>query len=143
VLLFPDFHERQVIHGLGAIGNSQRLDVSARNPRFLYNSGGQSETTGRRHAVGKKAGGKKSVIEQVDVIEALRGERPRVDDLDWRTFDPVSLKGGVNAPLATELATYRDRLDDVLRHEGQHVVIKGREIARYFLPVFLSLRHRL
>jgi hypothetical protein len=84
-------------------------------------------------AVSKNAGAKKRVIDEVDAIEASRGERPRVDDLDWRTFDPASLKGGVNAPLAIELVTYRDCLDDLLRHEGQYVVIKGREIVGYFL----------
>jgi hypothetical protein len=83
--------------------------------------------------VSKNAGGKKRVIDEVDAIEASRGERLHVDDLDWRTFDPASPKGGVNAPLAIELVTYRDCLDDLLRHEGQYVVIKGREIAGYFL----------
>ncbi len=42
------------------------------------------------------------------------------------------LEGGARAPLASELITYRDRLDELLRHEGQYVVIKGQEIAGYF-----------
>jgi hypothetical protein len=82
---------------------------------------------------GKKAGGKKAVVEQIDGDEASRGDRRHVDDIDWRTFDPALLKGGVNARLATEFVTYRDRLDDLLAHEGRYVVIKGREIAGYFL----------
>ncbi len=42
------------------------------------------------------------------------------------------LEGGAKAPLATELVTYRDRLDELLQHEGEYVVIKGQEIAGYF-----------
>ena len=48
------------------------------------------------------------------------------------TFDPLMLKGGLKAPLATELVTYRDRLDELLLHEGHYVVIKGRVIAGFF-----------
>jgi hypothetical protein len=104
-----------------AKGDSQGYVILARHLRFMYDIGGQTETAGAI-AVGKKAGGKKPVIEQIDAVEASRGERPRVDNLDWRTFDPASLKGGVNAPLAIELVTYRDRLDDLLRRVGQLIV---------------------
>jgi len=44
-----------------------------------------------------------------------------------------ALAGGqLKAPLATELVTYRDRLDELLCHKGQYVVIKGRVIAGFF-----------
>ncbi len=42
------------------------------------------------------------------------------------------LKGGSHARLVTELLTYRDRLDELLRHEGQYVLIKGRVVAGFF-----------
>jgi hypothetical protein len=72
-----------------------------------------------------------------------KGERPAVDEIvlsggvegdsfDWRTFEPSMLPGGAEAPLAAELATYRDRLDELLRHKGLYVVIKGQEIAGFF-----------
>ena len=80
----------------------------------------------------KKAGETKRAIEQVARGEAPRGGRPQADDFDWRTFDPAMLEGGAEAPLAIELVTYRDRLDELLRHEGQYVVIKGREIAGFY-----------
>ena len=54
------------------------------------------------------------------------------DFFDWRTFEPSMLEGGAKAPLATELVTYRDRLDELLQHKGEYVVIKGREIAGFF-----------
>ena len=41
------------------------------------------------------------------------------------------LEGGIDAPLAAELVTYRDHLDELLKHEGQYVVIKGEEIVGY------------
>jgi hypothetical protein len=80
----------------------------------------------------KPTAGKKMGIEQVVTDEAVKSDRSRADDFDWRSFDPMMLKGGLEAPLATELVTYRDRLDELLRHEGQYVVIKGRVIAGFF-----------
>jgi hypothetical protein len=52
--------------------------------------------------------------------------------IDWRNFDPSSLPGGEEAPLATELVTYRDHLDELLKHKGQFVVIKGKSILGYY-----------
>lgn len=60
---------------------------------------------------------------------AATRDGPRSDLFDWRTFEPSMLEGGARAPLATELITYRDRLDELLQHEGRYVVIKGQEIA--------------
>ena len=80
----------------------------------------------------KKAGEKKRPIEQVAPGKAPRDGRPQADDFDWRTFDPAMLEGGAEAPLAIELVTYRDRLDELLRHEGQYVVIKGTVVAGFF-----------
>jgi hypothetical protein len=54
------------------------------------------------------------------------------DSFDWRTFEPSMLGGGDEAPLAAELTTYRDCLDELLRHKDQYVVIKGQEIAGFF-----------
>jgi hypothetical protein len=48
--------------------------------------------------------------------------------IDWREFDPSWLPGGAQAPLATELVTYRDHLDELLKHKGQFVVISGKSI---------------
>jgi hypothetical protein len=52
--------------------------------------------------------------------------------IDWRDFDPSWLPGGEQAPLATELVTYRDRLDELLEHKGQFVVIKGRSVLGFY-----------
>jgi hypothetical protein len=59
--------------------------------------------------------------------------RPQTSrSFDWRTFDPSMLPGGMNATLARELVTFRDRLDEMLDgHEGDFVVIKGDEIVGY------------
>ena len=80
----------------------------------------------------KKTGEKKQAIDQVVRGEAPRDDRPQADTFDWRTFDPAMLKGGAEAPLATELVTYRDRLDELLPHKGQYVVIKGPTVAGFF-----------
>jgi hypothetical protein len=80
----------------------------------------------------KKAEEKKRAMEQVVRGEAPRDGRPQAEDFDWRTFDPAMLRGEADAPLATELVTYRDRLDELLRHKGQYVLIKGPVVAGFF-----------
>ena len=52
--------------------------------------------------------------------------------IDWRDFDPSWLPGGEQAPLATELVTYRDHLDELLKHKGRFVVIRGQSILGYY-----------
>jgi hypothetical protein len=54
------------------------------------------------------------------------------DFIDWREFDPSWLPGGEQAPLATELVTYRDRLDELLKHKGRFVAIKGELVLGYY-----------
>lgn len=50
---------------------------------------------------------------------------------NWRDFDPATLRGKANT-LISELVTYRDRLDEILAHEGEYVLIKGDQIMGYF-----------
>jgi hypothetical protein len=58
---------------------------------------------------------------------------PKGELFEWRTFDPAMLPGGLDAPLAAELVTYRDRLEEMLRdHEGEFVVMKGDRIVGYY-----------
>jgi hypothetical protein len=54
------------------------------------------------------------------------------DEVDWRDFDPSCLPGGQGATLATELVTYRDRLDELLEHRGEFVVIKEKSILGFY-----------
>jgi hypothetical protein len=75
----------------------------------------------------KKTKGKKSAADEIVPSGGVEG-----DSFDWRTFDSSMLPGGADAPLAVELTTYRDRLDELLQHKGQYVVIKGQEIAGFF-----------
>jgi hypothetical protein len=98
----------------------------------MYDGRREIEISGGK-AVGKQAGKKKNPNEPVAISTVAHGNRSEPDQFNWRTFNPASLKGGVKAPLATELVTYRDCLDELLSHEGQYVVIKGQEIAGYFL----------
>src|SRR4051794_13292411 len=57
------------------------------------------------------------------------GERgPSARIFDWRRFDPAMIADDGAASLADELATYHDRLQELLRHEGQYVLIKGHEV---------------
>ena len=82
--------------------------------------------------VSKKTKVQKPVAEPVVPDESGRGIGSPGDFFNWRTFEPSMLEGDAKAPLATELVTYRDRLDELLQHEGEYVVIKGREIAGFF-----------
>jgi hypothetical protein len=82
--------------------------------------------------MGKRTKGKKPAVDEVVRRENVPGGGSRSDSFDWRTFEPSMLPGGAEAPLAAELTTYRDRLDELLRHKGQYVVIKGKEIAGFF-----------
>ena len=52
--------------------------------------------------------------------------------IDWREFDPSWLPGGEQATLATELTTYRDCLDELLKHKGRFVVIQGQSILGHY-----------
>jgi hypothetical protein len=106
--------------------------VIAALTRRTYDGRREVEISGGE-AVGKQANKKKTRNEPVGIGTAARGSSSAPDEFNWRTFNPASLKGGVKAPLATELVTYRDCLDELLGHEGQYVVIKGQEIAGYFL----------
>lgn len=58
--------------------------------------------------------------------------RSEAGSIDWRDFDPSSLPGGAENPLAAELVTYRDRLDELLQHKGRFVVIKGNSIQGFY-----------
>jgi hypothetical protein len=80
----------------------------------------------------RKTAGRTPEIEQVKAVGAVGGNNDRAEYFDWRSFDPTMLKGGLAAPLAMELVTYRDHLDELLRHKGQYVVIKGNVIAGYY-----------
>src|SRR5262249_21945672 len=80
----------------------------------------------------KRAKGKKPAVDESVRRENVPGGGSLSDAFDWRAFEPSMLPGGAEAPLAAELVTYRDRLDELLRHRGQYVVIKGQEIAGFF-----------
>jgi hypothetical protein len=56
-----------------------------------------------------------------------RIRKPAARLFDWRKFEPSMFKGDGQPSLVEELTTYRDRLPELLRHEGSYVVIKGRE----------------
>ena len=86
----------------------------------------------RSMTMSKKSKVKKPLAEPVVPDESAHGIGSSGDSFDWRTFKPSMLEGGAKAPLATELVTYRDRLDELLQHQGEYVVIKGREIAGFF-----------
>ena len=74
-------------------------------------------------------------------VEPRPADVPESDLYDWRTFDPESLPGGINAPLARELVTFRDRLDEMVKdHEGKFVVIKGDRIVGYHRSREAALR---
>jgi len=51
--------------------------------------------------------------------------KPQVFLFDWKMFDPSMVEGGDMSSLVEELTTYRDRLPELLQHEGAYVVIKG------------------
>ena len=83
--------------------------------------------------MGKKTKGKKKpAVDEIVRHENATAGGSQSDSFDWRAFEPSMLPGGAKAPLAAELTTYRDRLDELLRHKGQYVVIKGQEIAGFF-----------
>jgi hypothetical protein len=56
---------------------------------------------------------------------------PRREYFDWRTFDPA-IHIHEDTPMAEELTTYGAHLEELLAHEGQYVLIKGREVVGIF-----------
>jgi hypothetical protein len=58
------------------------------------------------------------------------GKRPRmptVQYFDWTKFEPSMFEPGVGPSIVEELITYRDHLQELLKHEGSYVVIKGKD----------------
>jgi hypothetical protein len=57
-----------------------------------------------------------------------RIRKPRVRYFDWSKFEPSMAKSdGCGPSMVEELTLYRDRLPELLQHEGQYVVIKGQD----------------
>jgi hypothetical protein len=56
---------------------------------------------------------------------------PQRPYFDWRQFDPA-IHIDEDTPFAEELITYGKHLDELLAHEGQYVLIKGRQIVGIF-----------
>jgi hypothetical protein len=56
----------------------------------------------------------------------LRDGEQGVRLFDWSKFDPAMVESDGRPSLAEELTTYRDRLPELLQHEGAYVVIKGK-----------------
>ena len=81
--------------------------------------------------MGRRTAGQDPTTARVESASTPRGECLEKAYFHWRDFDPAMLEGGVNAPLANELVTYRDHLDEILKHQGQFVVLKGDVIDGY------------
>jgi gentisate 1,2-dioxygenase len=56
---------------------------------------------------------------------------PQQRYFDWRKFDPA-IHATEGSPFAEEETTYAAHLDELLAHEGQYVLIKGRKILGIF-----------
>jgi hypothetical protein len=68
----------------------------------------------------------KKPIEHVSANGGKRKRRPSARFFDWRTSDPAKFAGAEG--LADELTTYKEHLDELLRREGDFVLIKGRHV---------------
>jgi UDP-N-acetylmuramyl tripeptide synthase len=55
-----------------------------------------------------------------------RSRRPVARLFDWSKFDPAMVESDGRPSLVEELTTYRDRLPELIQHEGAYVVIKGK-----------------
>lgn len=67
------------------------------------------------------------MTEKTDGTPSLESDLVR-----WREFDPSWLPGGESHSLARAYITYRDRLDELLRHEGEYVAIHDETVLGYF-----------
>ena len=57
-----------------------------------------------------------------------RIRKPRVRYFHWSKFEPSMAVARPGQPsFVEELTTYRDRLPELLQHEGSYVVIKGQD----------------
>jgi len=71
--------------------------------------------------------------EPVDVngVKPKPKRLPRLRYLNWRTLDPAKLKAAGN--MVDELTTYKEHLEELLKREGDYVVIKGRQVIGVFV----------
>jgi hypothetical protein len=67
-------------------------------------------------------------------LRSIRETTPRTapDSINWRDFEPSWLPDGERNALAAEHLTYRDRLDELLKHAGRFVVIKGDRVLGFY-----------
>ena len=64
--------------------------------------------------------------ERISVNGGKRKRRPPARYFDWRTSDPAKFEGANG--LTDELTTYKEHLQELLRREGDFVLIKGRQV---------------
>jgi len=69
----------------------------------------------------------KKTTRRSTAVRPKKWKPPEPEYLDWRTFDP-SMFANKDKAMIDEMITYRDHLDELLRHKGKYVVIRGREI---------------
>src|SRR3954464_15603073 len=62
----------------------------------------------------------------MDQRRRQRRRRPATRLFDWSKFEPAMVESDGRPSLVEGLATYRDRLPELLQHEGAYVVIKGK-----------------
>ncbi len=79
-------------------------------------------------AKSKKPAGTRKSARRADDYRVKKPRLPKPEYMDWRMFDPSTVRGTHAAELAEQLVTYRDHLDELLRHKGKYVIIRGREI---------------
>jgi Family of unknown function (DUF5678) len=86
-------------------------------------------------AIGELPGSVKSADTEIPSADRRYGEF-----VDWRKIDPSTIQG-TNIPVE-ELRFYRENIDELLQsHEGQYVLIVGREIIAYFEDLGSAARH--
>ena len=69
-------------------------------------------------------------IERVDGRRKSAKRPPRTLSRDWHSYDPTKVEG--DQTLIEELITYKEHLDELLRREGDYVLIKGRQVVGIF-----------
>ena len=90
----------------------------------------------------KSTGTRKSAM-RPDNHRVKKPRPPKQEYMDWRTFDPSTVRGTNAAELAEQLVTYREHLDELLRHKGKYVLIRGREIVGIYADEQEAMREAI
>src|SRR4051812_32237946 len=71
-------------------------------------------------------------VESAGAVANSPAASPPERIIDWASFDPRAVEANGDDTLMAELLTYKARLPELLKNEGEFVLIKGEQVVGIF-----------